>query len=70
MKWNIEIEIDIHIDYQPEEKETRTYPGCPAGIEIGEVLHAGEPVPDSIRDVVLKDYDAIFEQYVEDIAEF
>ena len=29
-----EIKIRVFFDHQPEEKQTQTYPGCPASIEI------------------------------------
>ena len=37
--YNLEITIDgicfgVDFDYQPEEKQTWDYPGCPAGVEI------------------------------------
>ena len=33
-----EIEIEVSFDYQPEENQTRDYPGCSADVEINEVI--------------------------------
>lgn len=29
--------VTVYFDYQPEERETQTYPGCAAGVELNSV---------------------------------
>jgi len=39
-----EIELTVYFDFQPEEKMTWDYPGCPADAEVTEVLIAGTSI--------------------------
>jgi hypothetical protein len=33
----VEIKLRVYATYQPAEREERTYPGCPASIEIDQI---------------------------------
>ncbi|MHC4748412.1 MAG: hypothetical protein ACYTFW_00925 [Planctomycetota bacterium] len=35
---HVEVPIRVYFDVQPEEKATQTYPGCPANIEINDII--------------------------------
>lgn len=39
-----EIALEVYYDFQPEEKMTWDYPGCPADAEVCEVLIAGTSI--------------------------
>jgi hypothetical protein len=60
----VEIPVRVYFDYQPEEKEERHYPGCPASIEINDVDFEQRPILpifgptnwDNIRDYIMEKY--------------
>lgn len=35
------VDVEVEFDFQPEERMTRDYPGCPAYIEIISVIRGG-----------------------------
>jgi len=36
------IEFEVEFDYQPEERMTLEYPGCPQEATLNEITHKGE----------------------------
>ena len=38
------IELEIHFDYPPEEKQTHDYPGCPAEVELTDIYEIRETI--------------------------
>ena len=70
LEWTVEVDgfeipLELGIDYQPEEKMTLEYPGCPESIEISSISLFGFDVPPEheISKLVDADYDNIFEKY-------
>ena len=49
IKHNGEV-IEVHYDYQPEEKQTRDYPGCHEEVEICEIFFNGVSVFNLLAD--------------------
>jgi hypothetical protein len=47
------ISLEVEYDYQPEERMTQEYPGCPEEVEIGVVSHKGEDISDLLSTVVI-----------------
>ena len=64
------VDLDIHYDYQPEEKEVRYYsdgsgyPGCPESLDITAIYLNGTNVTELLEDQLDKIYDAM-EEYRE-----
>ena len=64
------VDLDIHYDYQPEEKEVRYYsdgsgyPGCPESLDITAIYLNGTNVTELLEDQLEKIYDAM-EEYRE-----
>ena len=42
--------LEVHYDYQPEEKQTRDYPGCHEEVEINEIFFNGISVFNLLAD--------------------
>lgn len=51
----IEIPVRVYFDYQPEEKATHTYPGCPSSIEINQI-DIDTPDGQSVSDWLMEKY--------------
>jgi len=63
----IEIPVRVYFDYQPDEKMTNTYPGCPASIEINDVDFEEHPNPNLINWQDIQDW--ILKKYGEDLVD-
>ena len=46
------LDLKIEFDYEPEEPQTRDYPGCPDSIEVTEVWAA---IPEELFELLLGD---------------
>ena len=53
----LELEIEIDYDFQPMEKMTRHYPGCPAEVEINTLLINGIELPMKLQSSIMKDFE-------------
>ena len=57
----VAVEVEVDFDYQPEEKQTRTYPGCDALISLNSVIEVvakgreGEDLSFVLDDESIKD---------------
>ena len=53
----IEIPVTIYYDFQPPERQTRHYPGCPAAVCVTDIV-----VPGDYVSYILKNYEDSLEQ--------
>ncbi len=54
-KGYIELDVDIEFDYQPEEPQTRDYPGCEADVDITSVTFKGVELRDALSKTQLNE---------------
>lgn len=58
----LDTDFQVTYDYQPSERMTSTYPGCPASVEICEVYLLNDPdrvdVHQSLSESVLRELEA------------
>lgn len=48
------IEMEVEFEHQPEERQTREYPGCPASVEIQSVtINESENLVELLADNVI-----------------
>ncbi len=50
-----DITVTVHFDYQPEEVQTQTYPGCPAIVELNSVYIDQQNIMEVLSQSVLGD---------------
>ena len=64
----VEIPIDVYYEFQPAERATRHYPGCPASICITEVEFKGEALKQEMLNYTLKEHiDGLTQDAWEDV---
>ena len=59
---DLEIEIEIHFDYQPYEPTTRHYPGNPEAVEINSISIHGVEVSEKVFDAIIEQHGMDIEQ--------
>ena len=62
----LEIEIEVDYDFQPMERMTRHYPGCPEEVEINTLSISGIELPMELQNLIMRDFEYEIYEWVWD----